>query len=371
MIELRNLSRHYGATRVLDGVSLTLEPGRFTALLGPSGCGKSTLLRLVAGLDRPSTGQILFDGRDVAQESPSERNVAMVFQAYALYPHLTVAQNIALPLAMRRLGRLGRSPLGALSPAVRRTRATLARDVRAVAELLEIVPLLARKPAQLSGGQQQRVALARALVRDPSVFLLDEPLSNLDARLRIQMRAELVALHRRTGHTFLYVTHDQAEAMAMAERIAVMLDGRIAQVGSPRALYERPATCDVAGFIGAHPINLIPGPPEGGLPPALASGQPAPERPLVVGLRPEHLTPAADGPVQGRLDRVAFQGDVQVLGLRLEADGTPLRATAPPDWPAPDAGSAVRLGYRPEHLHLFDAAHGTRIANPGEESSCA
>ena len=366
MIELRDITRRFGTTTVLDGVSLSADTGRFVALLGPSGCGKSTLLRIIAGLDRADTGGVLFDGRDVSGETPAERNVAMVFQSYALYPHLTVAENIALPLAMRNLSRLQRSVLGRLLPKARRGRVQIRETVAEIADMLAIAPLLERKPSQLSGGQKQRVAVARALVRDPSVFLLDEPLSNLDAKLRIQMRGEIVTLNRRIGRTFIYVTHDQAEAMGMADTVAVMLGGRIAQCAAPRALYERPATQEVAAFVGTHPINLINGPATGGLPAFLAgAGLPAPEGAVVVGLRPEHLTPQADGAVAGRLVRVEYQGSEVLLDVAVAAGAT-LRAVAPGDWAVPAPGTPVQLGFEMRRLHLFDAETGARRSRPAE-----
>ena len=343
MIDLDTITRRFGATEVLHGITLSVAQGGFTALLGPSGCGKSTLLRIIAGLDRPTSGAVRFDGRDVSGEGPAARNVAMVFQAYALYPHLTVAENIALPLAMRGMTRAERSPLGRLMPGGRAKRAAQAQAVRHVAEMLEIGALLARKPAELSGGQKQRVALVRALVRDPSVFLLDEPLSNLDAKLRVQMRAEIVALHRKTGGTFVHVTHDQTEAMGMADQVAVMLGGRIAQVGTPRDLYARPATRDVAAFVGTHSINLVPGAVFG--------------LPGEAGLRPEHLTPGAG--IAARLVHVEYQGAELLLDVVTE-DGTPLRAVAPGGWDAPAPGAVVMLGYDRGNLHRFDAS-GARV----------
>ena len=371
MIALRDLSRRFGTTTVLDRIALDIGAGSFVALLGPSGCGKSTLLRLIAGLDRPNAGQVLFDGRDMAEMGPAERNVAMVFQSYALYPHLTVAENIALPLAMRRMGRLARSPLGRLHAGTRGVRAGIAAAVAAVADTLEIGALLRRKPSELSGGQKQRVALARALVRDPVAFLLDGPLSNLDARLRVQMRAELVALHRRTGRTFIHVTHDQAEAMGMADRVAVMMAGRIAQVGTPRDLYERPASIEVAGFVGTHPINLLPGPAAGGLPAVLGlGGSAAAGRPVVAGLRPEHVRPDPAGTIDARIERAEFLGEEILLDVRLP-DGTVARATASSDWPVPAPGTAVRLGFGRAALHLFDAAGGGRLEAAEAVARCA
>ena len=369
MIELRDVTRRYGATTILDAVSLSAQEGAFLALLGPSGCGKSTLLRVLAGLDAPDAGAVLFDGRDVTTLTATERNVAMVFQSYALYPHLTVAENIALPLAMRTLTRLERSPFGRISTRARARRRRIAAQVADVAEMLAIAPLLGRKPSQLSGGQKQRVALARALVREPSVFLLDEPLSNLDAALRVQMRGEIVALNRRTGRTFVYVTHDQAEAMGMADEVAVMLGGRIAQRAAPRTLYERPATQTVAAFVGAHPINLVPGPASGGAPAFLdAAASLFPRSPVVVGLRPEHLAPCPDGPVRARLRRMEYQGSELAIEC-VTACGTMLRAMAPGDWAAPAPGAMVALGFEPRRLHLFDAATGARLPEPARATA--
>ena len=294
MIELQNIRRVFGSIVALDDVSLEIREGSFTSLLGPSGCGKSTTLRIIAGLDQPSSGQVLLNGRNVAGLSASERNIAMVFQSYALYPHMTVWQNIALPLVMRNKTRLERLPLvGRVLPSARRKSAEIAGQVRQIAEMLEIASLLDRKPGTLSGGQKQRAAVGRALVRDPFAFLLDEPLSNLDAKLRLQMRSELVDLHRRTGRTFVYVTHDQAEAMSMSDRIAVFMDGRIVQTGTPHELYERPATRWVAAFIGDYPINLVELDLDHGRLPTPFEGYSVPGarqiRRIVLGLRAETL----------------------------------------------------------------------------------
>jgi len=364
-MQLRDIQRRFGATDVLRGVSLDIPEGHFVSLLGPSGCGKSTTLRIIAGLDRPDGGAVLMDGRDVSDWTAARRNVAMVFQSYALYPHLTVAQNIALPLAMREMNRWERLPgLDRVLPSARRRRAAIDARVDAIADLLGIDALLARKPAQLSGGQQQRVAVGRALVREPTAFLLDEPLSNLDAKLRIQMRGELKALHRRTGRRFVYVTHDQAEAVAMSDTVALMLDGRIAQIGPPKELYARPASRAVAGFLGDHPINLIdvdlaPGAPAGPLAGWRPAG-PAAAGPVTVGIRPEHLRPAVDGPIRGRLEEVEYLGAAAMLHVRL-ADAVRLAAIAPGDSDLPAPGSAIALTVEPRHVHLFDRASGRRI----------
>jgi multiple sugar transport system ATP-binding protein len=257
-VDIAEVSAGYDANPVLRQISLSIAAGEFFALLGPSGCGKSTLLRTIAGFEPLSGGSIEIAGRSVAGLPPKQRGVAMAFQSYALYPHMTVRDNIATPLVMRRLGFWQRLPLlGGLLPGVAARRGAIADQVEATANLLELDGLLNRLPAQLSGGQRQRVALARALAPEPSVLLLDEPLSNLDARLRTQTREELSALHRRLGITFIYVTHDQIEAMTMAQRIGVLMDGRLVQVDTPARLYAAPAELRVAQFIGAHPINVF------------------------------------------------------------------------------------------------------------------
>ena len=233
-VELVGLKKRFGTIEVIHGIDLAIDEGEFVALVGPSGCGKSTLLRMIAGLEQISEGEVRIAGRQVNDERPRQRNVAMVFQNYALYPHMTVRQNVALNMKIA-----GRS------------RAEIDERVSRAAELLEITELLERKPAQLSGGQRQRVAMGRAMVRDPSVFLFDEPLSNLDAKLRVQMRSEIKALHEAVSTTSIYVTHDQIEAMTLADRVVVLNNGRIEQIGEPRQLYRRPENTFVAGFIGS------------------------------------------------------------------------------------------------------------------------
>ena len=228
-IHLRDISKAFGQTRVLEGIDLAVAPGEFIALVGPSGCGKSTLLRIAAGLEPPDRGEVLLDGRDVTAIRAADRDMAMVFQSYALYPHLTTRQNMGLPLAMRRLGSLERLPFASLLPGVAAKLTAIRAEVEAAAGMLKITPLLDRKPAQMSGGQRQRVALGRALVRQPRAFLMDEPLSNLDAALRVHMRSEIVDLHRRAGVVTLYVTHDQEEALGMADRIAVIAAGHLSE----------------------------------------------------------------------------------------------------------------------------------------------
>ncbi|MDP2700392.1 ABC transporter ATP-binding protein [Thalassospira sp.] len=372
MIEIDAVTRCFGENTVLDNVSLVAEEGSFLALLGPSGCGKSTLLRLIAGLDDPDAGCVRIKGRDISGLSAVERNVAMVFQSYALYPHLSVAENIGLPLAMRELSRIDRSPLGRVFPASRQRRSDTQARVKKVAASVGISDLLDRKPGALSGGQKQRVALARALVRDPSVFLLDEPLSNLDAKLRVQMRAEIVALNRATGRTFIHVTHDQVEAMSMADRVAVMLGGRVAQFGTPRELYETPSSRDVAAFVGTHPITFVSGPKSGGLHPIFHGvGVPSPSGPVVIGIRPEHLTPAPQGPITGRLHNIEYQGAEVLLDVICDT-GITLRATATGDWQPPTPGSEIHLACAPVHMHVFDADSGARLeAGHKGAASCA
>ncbi|MFZ5784603.1 MAG: ABC transporter ATP-binding protein [Pseudomonadota bacterium] len=258
-LAIRNIRKSFDRTQVLRGVDLEIAHGEFISLVGPSGCGKSTLLRIVAGLEAQTEGDVVIGERNVNGVKASERDLAMVFQSYALYPHLSVFDNIAVPLRMRQLNAWQRLP-GArwLSSGRRRTDRHIRAEVERAASLLGLTELLARRPAQLSGGQRQRVAVGRAIVRQPKAFLLDEPLSNLDAMLRVHMRTEIAQLHRRLGATFIYVTHDQAEAMTMSDRIAVMMSGNIVQVGTPDEIYNRPQDIRVAEFIGSPKINILP-----------------------------------------------------------------------------------------------------------------
>ncbi len=338
-IHLRGIGKAFGQTRVLEGIDLAVMPGEFIALVGPSGCGKSTLLRIAAGLEPPDEGRVLLNGRDVTGTRAADRDMAMVFQSYALYPHLTARQNMALPLVMRRLGWAERLPFAGMLPGVAAKLAAIRDEVAAAAAMLKITPLIERKPAQMSGGQRQRVALGRALVRHPRAFLMDEPLSNLDAALRVHMRSEIVDLHRRAGVVTLYVTHDQEEALGMADRIAVMLGGRILQVASPDAIYRDPAHIEVASFIGSPRINLLPatvgadGHAWVGRH-AMAEHIAAPVGDEIrLGIRPEHLGLAAEPrpwslPV--RLDRIEFLGAEVLVHCRAEAVADPLIARMPP-----------------------------------------
>ncbi|MFE0018303.1 ABC transporter ATP-binding protein [Mesorhizobium sp. NPDC059054] len=259
-VQFTNISKSYGTTQVLRNLSLTVEDGEFLTLLGPSGCGKSTLLRILAGLEPQDTGRVAIGKRVVDGLRAKQRDIAMVFQSYALYPHMTVAENIGLPLRMRRLSFLQRLPLlGRVLPGTAQAHAAIDAEVQQAANAVGIGHLLTRKPGQLSGGQRQRVAVGRAMVRHPAVFLMDEPLSNLDAKLRVQMRAEIKDLHRRLGVTFIYVTHDQSEAMTLSDRVAVMLDGDLLQVASPQQIYANPADRRVAEFVGSPKISMLEG----------------------------------------------------------------------------------------------------------------
>ena len=289
---LTRITKTFGTAEVLGGVDLTVDPGEFLTLVGPSGCGKSTLLRIIAGLEAPDSGRVAIDGRDVTELRPSRRDLAMVFQSYALYPHLSVARNMLTPLELRELSWAERLPLA--GPLLSRgRRRAMAAQVREVAETLQIAPLLDRKPGQLSGGQRQRVALGRAMVRKPAAFLMDEPLSNLDAALRVHMRAELSDLHRSLGATFVYVTHDQAEALTMSTRVAVMMGGQVLQVGPPDSLYADPACLRVAEFIGSPKINMLPAEADaaGRVTVAGRAARLVADRsgPMQAGVRPEHL----------------------------------------------------------------------------------
>ena len=259
-IELRNISKSFGSTEVIKSLDLSVSNGEFITIVGPSGCGKSTLLRIIAGLENQSTGDVEIDGNVVNNTRASERDLAMVFQSYALYPHLTVQQNMMVPLKLRRLSILERFPIiGWLMPNRRSKLGEIVNKVQLASATLQITHLLDRKPGQLSGGQQQRVAVGRAMVREPVAFLMDEPLSNLDAGLRVHMRAEISELHRDLKTTFIYVTHDQAEALTMSDRMAVMMDGEILQLDTPNEIYNNPSNIRVAEFVGSPKINILQG----------------------------------------------------------------------------------------------------------------
>jgi len=356
------VTKKFGDTVAVDRFSLQIADGEFMVLLGPSGCGKSTALRMIAGLEEISSGILTIGERVMNHVPPRERDIAMVFQSYALYPHMTVEKNIESPLVANKTARVD---------AAERT-----KRVSAAAETLGLTQYLGRRPGELSGGQRQRVALARAIVRDPEVFLMDEPLSNLDAKLRTQTRLELVELHRRLGTTFVYVTHDQVEAMTMADRIAVIADGRIQQVGAPQAVYESPANLFVASFIGSPPMNTIAGAvggPFAGSPASASTpvgtlavgdaGRALGGTQVVVGIRPEHLqvVDAASNPdaLRGRVENVELLGHERHVVC---AVGDSLMTVRQPNDAAPVAiGQEISLQAEPQGVHLFDAASTERL----------
>jgi multiple sugar transport system ATP-binding protein len=321
----------------VDALNLDIADGEFMVLVGPSGSGKTTALRMLAGLEEIDAGAVFIGDRDVSDDPPKQRDVAMVFQNYALYPYLTVAANIGFPL---RIAKVRKS--------VREAR------VREVAKLLGLTEYLDRKPAQLSGGQRQRVAMGRAIVRVPSVFLMDEPLSNLDAKLRVQMRADIAALQADFGVTTVYVTHDQAEAMTLGHRVAVLHDGRLQQVGPPRELYERPANLFVAGFIGSPAMNMLPATTVG----LGANGK-------VVGFRPEHVDIAGDGEgISARVEVVEDIGADAYVFCSADVDGEQTRLVARTEVRhAPQQGDRVSLCPRAEEAHLFDSESGERLTD--------
>ena len=335
-LELRGIEKHYGSIHAVDGVDLAIAEGEFLAILGPSGCGKTTLMRMIAGLETPSAGEVLIGGQPVTHLPPRARNVSMVFQSYALYPHMAVADNIAFPLKARRVPRAEREA-----------------KVKWAAGLLGIEPLLKRRPARLSGGEKQKVALARALVRDPTLFIFDEPLSSLDAQVRAMARGELRQLHDRTGITTVYVTHDQLEALGMGDRIAIMKSGQVRQVGTPQQLYDQPADTFVAAFLGNPPMNLLK------------------RDDRIMGFRPECLRsvpPAAPGEgalrMRVRIIELEFLGaEWQVYG-QIENGATTEKLLAKVE-PAVAAGLHVgesrEFAVERAHLRFFDAATGLRI----------
>ena len=366
-VTLRGISKQFGATTVLHGIDLDIRSGEFITILGPSGCGKSTLLRIIAGLERQSSGSVAIGGTVVDELRPDQRDIAMVFQSYALYPHLSVFENIAVPLRMRRLAAHQRLPGAALMPGVRRITADIAAAVRAVAATLRIEDLLQRKPAQLSGGQKQRVALARAMIRKPKAFLMDEPLSNLDAELRVHMRAEIAQLHQQLGTTFIYVTHDQAEAMTMSDRVVLIIGGVPLQIASPSAIYGDPDDLRVAQFVGTPRINVLPAVATAGgcdvlgSPVALPNGLAAGTK-LQVGIRPGRLTPSAgEAGLAGSLVYRENLGSDLFLHVAVEGVDRPLVARCDPsESESYRIGEPVRLAIAPGHALLFDA-QGRRI----------
>jgi ABC-type sugar transport system ATPase subunit len=357
-IELVEISKHYGRTRALEAVDLDIAPGEFLVLLGPSGCGKSTLLKIIAGLEDPTEGEVYIGGRLANYLRPGDRDVAMVFQNYALYPHMTVGTNLGFPLRMRKVAK-----------------GEVATRVRDVAALLELSDQLEKYPDQLSGGQRQRVALGRAIIREPVAFLMDEPLSNLDALLRVQMRTELLRLHRRVGRTTVYVTHDQVEAMTMANRIVVLRDGVVQQVGTTAEVYGRPANRFVATFVGSPPMNLFPGRLsvqdgtarfEGAVAVDLPAFRGAPGE-VTLGVRAEAFQlagPSDAGAVEGTVDLVESVGADVYLSVTI-GPGTTATVRVSPDAGVAD-DTRVHLRINPRAVHLFEAS-GARLPVEAEQ----
>ncbi len=357
-VALDGVTKQFGDVVAVDDLTLEIADEEFLVLLGPSGCGKSTALRMIAGLEVPSRGTISIGGRVVNDVEPKDRDIAMVFQSYALYPHMTVRGNIEFPLKSRHVEKQDRDQL-----------------VADAAATLGLGELLDRKPGQLSGGQRQRVALARAIVRSPLAFLMDEPLSNLDAKLRVQTRAELIELQRRLAATIVYVTHDQVEAMTMGDRIAILNEGRLQQLGPSQGVYAKPANLFVARFIGTPPMNTVRGSVHrngAGISVSLAGGMvPLPDDiarsvaardvvEVVVGVRPEHLVMSHDGAVRALVTVVESLGHERHIVSRLE-DGQMIIVRQPSDEVAPREAEAIGLVADPVHLHVFDAESGERI----------
>jgi len=376
-VSVRSIAKSFGRTNVLKGITLDINDGEFLTLLGPSGCGKSTLLRIIAGLERQDSGTIEVGDQSIDHLRPKQRDVAMVFQSYALYPHLTVAQNLALPLQMRRLSGWQRLPmLGRFMPATGALRAEIDSEVARTAKALAIDHLLMRKPSALSGGQRQRVALGRAMVRRPAVFLMDEPLSNLDTKLRVQMRAEIKDLHRRLGVTFIYVTHDQTEAMTMSDRVAVMVDGELLQVARPQQIYASPADRRVAELVGAPKINLLEAVPRGrnlldvgGSTLALETDCAAGDT-IILGIRPEAFQlaeRAGADTLTGRVRFIEHMGSDLLAHVDVPGSSDPLVIRLPADPPPSlEPGQTVHLGMRPERVLLF-SRDGRRLRDEDED----
>ena len=348
-LKLSGIFKNFGAVRVLHGIDLTVQDGEMIVIVGASGCGKSTLLRIVAGLERATGGTVLIDDRDVTALEPAARDIAMVFQNYALYPHMRVFDNMAYGLRIRGLAK-----------------DDIKRRVQEAADLLGLSALLDRRPRELSGGQRQRVAMGRAIVREPKLFLFDEPLSNLDAKLRVAMRAEIKRLQRRLGVTSLFVTHDQVEAMTLGDRLVVMHEGRAAQIASPMEIFERPADTYVAGFIGSPAMNFLPATiTEDGkagrlsdgniltLPPGQYAARPGQK--VTLGIRPEHIS--LPGLLRLTTDLIEPLGSESVVHGRL-ASGETMALRLPG---APPSAAVLEIAPRSEHLHVFDAETGKRL----------
>lgn len=346
-VSLRNVKKSYGSTNIVEDLTLDFPEGSFTVLVGPSGCGKSTTLRMIAGLETVSAGQVNINGKDVTALDPKDRDVAMVFQNYALYPHLTVLENIAFPLRATKTSRIAAR-----------------QKAQAVAESLGLGELTARKPKDLSGGQQQRVAIGRAIIREPAVFLFDEPLSNLDAKLRVETRSELLALQRKLGVTSIYVTHDQEEAMTLSDRMVVMKDGKIAQLGSPLEVYSRPNSVFVATFVGSPKMSILSGVAdgkkfihEGGSEFQLES---AVTGPVLLGLRPEEIFLEVTEEGQGRIEQIELLGPRAVITVGL-GDANLIAVVEAQKMAGLFLGSRVRISFHPLAAHLFSQETQLRL----------
>src|SRR4051795_2965205 len=329
-IQIDRVVKSWGSARGVDGVSLTAEEGSLLVLLGPSGCGKSTTLRLIAGLEEPDSGTVMIGGVDVTHLTPAQRRIAMVFQSYALFPHLSVAENIVFGLRVRRVSRAERDA-----------------RLKRVADIVGLSQLLDRKPSQLSGGQRQRVALGRSIIAEARVCLIDEPLSNLDAKLRHEMRTEIRSLQQRLGMTMVYVTHDQTEAMTMADRVVLMQDGRVEQNGAPEQLYSRPATAFTARFIGTPPMNLI----EGGA--------------QTIGIRPEHIRVVSQDGRMARVRSVEHLGADSIVLCEFDGQAISVRQDG---FSKALPGDEIRLAWMPTDEHQFDLATGARLAAAAGET---
>lgn len=356
-LALNNIKKRFGSTTTIHGVDLTIEPGEFIVFVGPSGCGKSTLLRMIAGLESVSSGTITINDKDVTDLAPNQRDIAMVFQSYALYPHMSVAENLSFGMRMRN------TPKNEISERVGKA-----------VDILQLGDYLQRKPGELSGGQCQRVAIGRALVQEPEIFLFDEPLSNLDAELRVKMRLEIAALHRRLGNTMIYVTHDQTEAMTLADRIVVLKDGQIEQVGTPMELYQSPKTEFVAGFIGSPKMNLLPITLINGaentqnnttkivfahnaslqqtLPYSLAEDK----QDLTLGVRPEHITIDANEGLEVKVSDIEQLGAISFIYCQLAGKTVCVQTSATV---LPAIGDTIYLNFASEHVYLFDTSGNT------------
>ncbi|WP_316863469.1 ABC transporter ATP-binding protein [uncultured Cohaesibacter sp.] len=339
-IELHDISKHWDQTRALDQVNISIPAGSFTALLGPSGCGKSTLLRIIAGLETATEGTVKIGKEDVTRRPPDKRDLSMVFQSYALFPHLNVAENIIFGLKTRREPKKAR-----------------AEKLQAVAELMGLEQLLDRKPGELSGGQQQRVALARAVIAERSICLMDEPLSNLDAKLRHEMRMELRALQQKLGFTMVYVTHDQAEAITMADQVVLLNQGQVEQIDTPRSLYETPRTIFAARFIGTPPMSLFEASVLGDMGQQLERDA---DTKLLVGLRPEAVRPASEGALKAIVSAVEYLGADTMLDCKIDGELITVRTSGREDF---TPGSEIALSFASEDLALFDKATGARLIN--------